>query len=368
MKRINSLQILRALGFILIFAYHNLLIDGMFSRLGVSLFFVLSGFLNIIHDYDKDYGHGVKESITYAVRKIRKIFVLHVVSVLFAFLLYIYSFRSTLVLDPERNVFICAARLFTNITLISDWIPRVGIWGRIADEYNIVTWFISALFLFYIITPGLLFAMHRIYKNRLSYRAFMKVCIFIIVFAVVENVICIYIHGSVMNAVYGIYHNPLFRVVDYLFGAQFGYLYVALGENIRIEVKNKVVPILIIVSAWIALLTIYGINRIGTEKEILVSNALYYSIPISVLVFVVSVFEQEKQATIAMGIMEKTFVWLGNISQRAFLIHVPVINLVHAVYRRIGNVNVYIWFIISFFVTLLLTCLHDKVALKRKNK
>lgn len=105
--KILSLQALRGIAFIFIFTHH--FGNTSLGPAGVSIFFVLSGFL-VFFRYCNDFSkHGLRYNIDFAVMRIKKLYLLHVVCVFFA-----------LVLSKKIDWF-C---LITHLCLIQSLIPE----------------------------------------------------------------------------------------------------------------------------------------------------------------------------------------------------------------------------------------------------
>ena len=90
-EKIRSLQLLRGLAFLGICLGHfgdRVIIHSNFAGWGVTVFFVMSGFLNMIHGYSDETHNGVID-IRYSIKKIRKLYPLLFVTTIIAFLLEI---------------------------------------------------------------------------------------------------------------------------------------------------------------------------------------------------------------------------------------------------------------------------------------
>ena len=92
MKYINSgqkkeeLQVLRAIAFLGIFLSHAR-VSVSWAKLGVSIFFVLSGCLMTCNYYDKELKCSIKDNLQFSINKIKKLYVLHIVTMVCAILL-----------------------------------------------------------------------------------------------------------------------------------------------------------------------------------------------------------------------------------------------------------------------------------------
>ena len=85
-KRIESLQALRTLAFLGIFFVHS----GFFiswSNLGVSVFYVMSGFLMIYTYGERAFDITIKNNLVFSVNKIKKLYPLHIITMICAAIL-----------------------------------------------------------------------------------------------------------------------------------------------------------------------------------------------------------------------------------------------------------------------------------------
>lgn len=128
---IESLQVLRAIAFIMIFLSHcNIYSSG---PMGVSIFLVLSGFLMYYNQNSKDelLLSRAKEYLQYSIKRINKIYPLHIIT----FLIKSNCFQMGLI------------KGFINILLLHAWIP-ISDWYF---SYNAVSWYLSVyIFLLFI--------------------------------------------------------------------------------------------------------------------------------------------------------------------------------------------------------------------------
>ena len=369
-KTINSLQILRAVALIAVYCYHQLLADEAYSRFGVCVFFILSGFLNIYRGYDRDHERGIMSSVRYGLSKIKKIYPLHIIMLAVAFVLEIISRGEQYASDVFTHLFTVIVKLVLNVFLISDWIPHIEILDKITGEYNIATWFLSCLLLFYILTPTILRVMHRIYDDELSVHGLKPylVSVLIIVFVIIENIFFYTTLGE-SRSFWIIYESPFSRIGDYLVGAQLGFIYLKTDyDGIREQSgDHKAVTMgvtALAFSVYICITLIALGMRLPNNYRWIVSSGFYFTIPVSILIFSLAsidvYFDKYSESPISHAL-----IWLGGISSYVYLIHVPVINCVHGIYKRVCEVNVLVWTVISAVVTLVLSVIYERIIWKR---
>lgn len=180
-NRISSFTSIRAIwAFSIVLCHIYLLYDdviefGIFNFLthggfGVTNFFVLSGFLVFMH-YETNYDMGAKviDSIKYAFYHVRKWYWLHIVTMVIGIIL---NYKTSYLLY----------KVIVNIVLIQSW--------RAPYNYSLngVAWYLSCLFLLYLITPQILYLNKIIRKN-------LKICVLLLVFLTALN----FIIGNVMT-------------------------------------------------------------------------------------------------------------------------------------------------------------------------
>ncbi|WP_155828106.1 acyltransferase family protein [Butyrivibrio sp. VCB2006] len=364
MKKKNtyvSLQFLRAFAFLGVFASHNLIADDVFSRWGVAIFFILSGFLNALHDVGKDDVISAKSSFEYATKKVKKIYKLHVIMTFIALFLWVISDLDKYLANMAKEVVLSVIKLATNLLLISDFLPSSGFIGQIFSEYNIVSWYLSASFFFYLLTPALVKITKRINKPLL-------ISGILFLLTMIIDVLLVSFLGT-DSAFWYIYECPILRLSDYMIGIQMGYLY---ASGWSIEGKSTAATS----KGWILLgLGVIGslaLLCVGQVKESpirwFINSGFYFTIPAVLLIFSLTMLNEQIEGLISKNKALRSIVILGNLSAYAYLIHVPVINLVHGVYKRFGTVNLYVWCLISLVLTIVLSVLAKERVGTHKNK
>ena len=136
--RIESIQIIRAIAFILIFLSHVGLIST--GPIGVSLFLVLSGFCMTYAYLDRPEKTPIpnlRNNLRFAWGKVKKLYPLHVITLLFVALiifgeLILHKGSGTEI--PEQGGYFIA-----NALLLQSWIP----WRDGYFSFNAVSWYLS---------------------------------------------------------------------------------------------------------------------------------------------------------------------------------------------------------------------------------
>ncbi len=141
-KNTNSLQALRAIALVGVFLAHAQA-KHSWAVLSVSIFFVLSGFLLFIRYENKVFTCSLKNNIEFSINKIKKLYPLHIITMVFGVILRLYNvYLEGLSL---KSVAAVIRDLFLNITLLQTWYPK----SEVNVSLNGVSWFLSVMmFLF----------------------------------------------------------------------------------------------------------------------------------------------------------------------------------------------------------------------------
>ena len=368
-KYFKTLQILRALAFLGIFFFHTTLLPDVFSRWSITVFLMLSGFLNAVHGYGQEIDCSPRASWKNAVRKIRRIYPLHLVMLIIAFGLYAYSVKDAVINSLGERLPIALGKLVSNAFLISDGGPKSGWWYNIFSEYNIVTWYLSLSLLLFLLTPLFLQIMHKLYGSEKAMTSIVTraILISLLIYAITIVINIMFVNHYKDSSMLYIYESPLSRIGDYLIAMQAGYIY---GEKRHLpEHQNTTLSIAIAATASIlSIVLIYaGDLKNGTlpaSYSWIMNSGFYFTVPTVILIYHLATLENASTYKLnynkTLNIITKPFLILAALSQYAFLIHVPVISLIHGILRRIGDVNIWLWSLISFVLTMLFSVVVDR--------
>lgn len=147
MQKLNSLQGLRFLGFLLIFLTHAgwLLWSNNyfeFGARGVEIFFVLSGYLVAYNYRNAEFAYDLKSSFLYMLSKAKKFYFLQ----LLTFLIVLFHMERHRFKYPSGlSGFI--RDVFLNITLLKSGYDPAKF------TFNGVTWFLSCILFIYLCVP-----------------------------------------------------------------------------------------------------------------------------------------------------------------------------------------------------------------------
>ncbi len=350
-KRIESLQALRAIAFIGIFLSHA---GSPFKwpTLGVSVFYVMSGFLMMYRHVNDDFDCSFKNRMRFSLNRIKKLYPLHIVTMIFAILL---AFAIILLSGITKGqMFYLVSTILLNVFLVQTWIPN----SLVNVSLNGVAWYLSVTMFLYFMFP----IIHRYIKKQ-SMKKLWLICFCLLA---VQYISCIpwihFVGGGSPAYIWFMYCFPVFRIGDFFVGCTLGNHY-AKWENSNysygiisfIEVIMTIVPIG--VYKWLE----FEQNNIFL---LALQNRTTIFIPIAaiwVYLFVIN------KGIITKALANRYLIYLGNISAYSFLIHYVVTQYTNQalIYLHIElPMNIKMLVILAeFALTILLTLMY-----KRMNK
>ncbi len=288
---IKSLQSLRFVAACAIFLHHlayleqadrfAFLYTDYFSKwyFGVSFFFVLSGFVLSISD-SSQWTHS--KFFRFFRNRILRFYPIHIATFV-ASLPLVYRFST-----PS------AAMWIANLSLLQSFVPNILFYF----SFNSVSWFLSDLLFFSFCFPVLIYV-----YTKMRIPEMLKVAIY---GGVIGTYMYIYgLHyGQTQNIHWFFYISPFWRIIDFVSGMVFGFLYLQTKKYAGI-LSYRSGTLLEICSVFLFILAVVYAYRIPLRYQ----YAVYY---VPVLSVVVYVFALSKGAL--SKIMEHTFlVKLGNI-------------------------------------------------------
>lgn len=363
---IKPLQGLRALAFLGVFLNHS--VGGMActGAAGVSIFFVLSGFLMTYSYWDSAKFNKkllLRESFGFAWGKIKKLYPLHICMTAFA---VAYS----LMLGVDQSIAGFLAKIGINVVLMQAWIP--------SSEYyfslNAVSWYLSAALFTYMAFP---FVLSMIKKAESKRARFLSTVVPLFMIGGMST--CAYLFGNPADQGWFSQHwityvFPVARVLDFLFGASIAGLFICAGNRSTINIgkqnakRNKILFGTVIEVASIALIaaTICAFRFIPHWLQL----TAVYTIPSGVLVYALA----SGNGLISKLLSTTPFGFVGRLSGQAFLIHLYSIKVTFwIIHRLFPQINDWLLVLIALIVTLAVSeaarklfGLLDKYFAKRK--
>lgn len=353
-EKLISLQVLRAFAFLGIFTSHSRL-NSQFGAWGVSIFFILSGFLMIYNYIDRSISFSLKEGLFFSINKINKLYYLHLIMTFVAIPYQIYITED---IKNIKTIISLISKFVLNVTLLQTWSPYMTYYA----SYNGVSWFLSVCLFLYFIFP-LCFRFIKRFNNKRNLLILMSIVYIIqITFAYITRNI-IFDAGEVWGNYYFAYTFPLFRLGDFFIGCCLGYLF-CITEKHKIKYASFheiVILFLIVVSAlfyshgykW------FRLNLLWTLT----------SVP---LIYIMA----NDGGIITKIFSRKLVIFFGDISIYTFLIHEMVIIycslIINHFIKNYCEITSYLYLfalsIVNLLITIILACLWKKSLLTINNK
>lgn len=337
---IDSLTSLRFIFAMMVFGAHCYVIDSFFDThffkegfVGVSFFFVLSGFI-IAYNYQKKLVEKKIAKRTFWVARIARIYPLHWLTLFIAIALGNYTLESGAT-DWFKH-------FFTSLTLTNAYIPQDSYFF----SFNSPSWSLCCEQLFYICFPFLVL-LTKNYKKLL--------CIFLV--CAVSSILGMYF--TPLESIKGYWYvNPITRLPDFMAGMLLFQLYEYLKNKDITSRQGSIIEL-----ASVALFL--GFYLYAAEIPKVYRYSCYYWLPVA---FVLISFSLQK-GIVSRLLCNRFLVIGGEISYSFYLIHLLVL-LPYAEWQKTSDypISWYISIPVLFCVTILLSLLSYYYFEKPMNK
>lgn len=305
-ERLQSIQVIRAIAFILIFLSHVEITST--GPIGVSLFLVISGFCMTYAYLDRPEkipSPSLMNNAKFAWQKVKKLYPLHVVTLLFVSLIVfcgLFLHRSSYTEIAEQGAYFIA-----NGLLLQSWIP----WRDGYFSFNAVSWYLSTAAFSYFLFPIVFKEVQSKNKKRI-----VRLVMFTLGLMVIVAIIL-----GIGQQIFGwtnaflkwvVYICPLYRAGDFIIGLVAGYVFVThkfAWGGVRCTIAE-----IIIIALMMVQVVIYGSGAMPTNWSL----TLFW-LPTSIIC--VYLFAVNKGIISRILSKSKALVWIGDISGEAFLIH-----------------------------------------------
>ena len=313
--RINSLSGLRVLAMLTVFCSHldylaETPLQGFYSwidngRFGVNFFLVLSGFVLALGYSEKLNARHVPQDVQFLKKRISKIYIPYLITLILAIPLHIFR-------QGSLNAKLLISRLIINIAMLQSVIP----FAKYATSINDVSWFISTIFILYLLTPVIL----RLNNNTSRRHTLIQTVILLL--AVLFSYLCFnmiirwieYIHFSDCGLSI-IYRSPLIRLFPFLLGIVAQNIYRLLG-NFQIKRGSSVeLSGIAMFLLWWIMAKRTGLPTVATEcTDMLVS------------MLVILIFALSREGIVSALLSKEKMLHLGKVSLEFYLVHYLIIN------------------------------------------
>lgn len=345
----------RAIAFLSVFLSHTCI--GRFMSLGsmgVSLFLVLSGFVTVYRYLDSDSERETDFGIRFIVRKMKWLYILHVICLV----------GTILVSEAEEYNFLFGLKLVLNGMMAQTFVPIENV------SINGPSWYLGVIVIFYLILPFVLKIMKSYYSKKramavIGVMLFVMIAIGLLGRGLVVDKLPNWMDSNLTKWV--VYYFPLSRLEEIIIGCNLGYLFYDYNKGNRPRKENKLfysgIEIGCILLLFICnFIFMYYRNAYGDIS----SNRRWWTYSLLFIVpsiLVVACFSQEGGVVSSIvkhnGRLSKLICYLANISPMGFLIHMVVLKSLSRLYVLFG-INGRIRGIIDVFLGLGLTiCLSE---------
>lgn len=295
--KLSSLDTVRALACIGIFTFHTYI--SMLGCWAVSAFIMLSGFVLSYNAAGKTSRPplGLKDSLKYALKKIRKLYPLYFLTLLALALRLIILGRGSISLPQLTDL---AGKFIACALLLQSWISLPG-WSF---ALNGVGWYLSTILLLYFFFPSIMRGIVKLKTAKATLFAAAAVYVLMLVIA-----------GTLKLDSWHVYIFPPYRLLDFSIGCLLGYLFTLdTAKNIR----TPAATVLELTGLALAYISSFLFNR-GSIPGGFASNALFV-IPNALLIYSFALNKGVISKVLDCGIMR----FISDHSGEIFLIH-PVI-------------------------------------------
>lgn len=336
-KKIDSVQGLRAVAFLAIFMSHSRLFGlGFLGAWGVSIFFVLSGFL-MVYSYDSRKDYVFPPSFRFAWEKIRKLYPLHILTMIAC---VCYS-----ILDEGRISLDLPIVTLLHTLLLQIWIPDSAYY----ETLNGVAWYLCVCAFTYFCFPFIMKRIRIIRKISELYILAASILAFQVLISIIAHYVGTESKSGILTMQWITYYFPISRLADFLIGCCMGLFFVrshhkmACG-NSSAFILQLVIPVVLVGCFWI-----YhsGTTILGLE------NVKYTLLFLPTTCFIV--YLTALDGTLYSRILtNRILIKIGNLSPYAFLIHAVVIKYLYAANHILAQnkLSSILIVIIAFVITL----------------
>lgn len=352
-NKIDSLQALRTIAFLGIFFSHSTFFI-KWPKLGVSVFFVLSGFLMMYTYEQKEFSLSLKNNISFSLNKIKKLYPLHIITMLFAIALNIFILlRFGYTADSIKTLIM---EIALNLTLMQSWYPDT----IINSSLNGVAWYLSTTMFLYFMFP---YIQKLIKKSRLL--LLWSACILLILAEILSDIFFInrFGMGSPLE-IWSVYCFPIARLIDFFCGCCLGKTYLSLNNK---KTGTAIYTLLEIVATALTVAAFLWLKNVQSNI-LLQALQNWTTIYIPLAIIWVFLFARCK-GLLTKLLSNKLFIYIGNISSFAFLIHYvitqyTIIGLGVLKLELLGKKKAVLIFM-ELLITILISILYKKISTKK---
>ena len=299
--------------------------------------------------WEKEMNYSIKGAVLFSLRKIKKLYPLHIITMLGALILILPNAIKLISVDSVVELI---GQILANVFLIKAFIPKENIYFSL----NGVSWYLSVCIFLYVFFPFVQKKIKKISVIKAIRNIFILYGVQIAIVAIIF--IFNYFYNFNQEIITGLtYISPFFRSIDFLAGVNLCVLFKKRSHNW----DNKMYTFLeiILVMAIVAISVIFshmqGMKNKGILIDVLGRSAVVF-LPIS-LIFVY-LFAVNKGG-VSKIMTNKFCVYVGNISAYTFLIHSVVIRYLDVIISKYKiNIDKVSGVILAFIFTLIISAIY----------
>ena len=335
-NRIDSIQTLRSIAFLVIFLYHST--KKVPGAWGVSVFFVLSGFVMVYSYWNRPPERTIKKAAQFSWNKIKRLYPLHLIMLMVAFIR---------LLIQKESVFSLLRQLALSVFLVQTWTPFHY------QAINSVAWYLSVCVVLYFLFP---FLFSHIRKEKALKWIYFEV---FFVFVLQLGIGFVASRFSFVNIKWLTYCFPLFRVGDFFVGGNFAYLY-QINKQKNSETAGSGKASLLEIAVLICNVAVCVLYFIAPKT---LNWATYTSLFLPFTALLVYFFALNK-GVISKALTNQFILWIAGLTPYAFLIHREIIYWVDGAYALAfqGNdMNKFLLTVVAFVITIIVVLIYMKL-------
>lgn len=319
---LNSLTSFRFFAALLVYAWHvGFLTDYQTGYIGVSFFYVLSGFI-LAYSYRTRLSFNKTSISSFYVARIAKIYPLHVLT-------FFLSIPLLIVSDVAASLKIFAAGII-HFFLMQSFVPSDGF----VFNFNGVAWSISDELFFYAMFPLILFIFVKSGIGK------WKILITILSIWILVTGAMSFHQASVDE--WFAYIFPVVRIVDFIVGVGLGLVFVSINNKKQVKVSGGKFSFFEAISIILLILFIIASPLVTQSLRF----SLYY-LPVMGLIIFVFAFQK---GFISKVLSNKLLVFLGEISFGFYMFHNLVLR-----YLELFNVSKSLSIYLGLIITILIS-------------
>jgi peptidoglycan/LPS O-acetylase OafA/YrhL len=283
-----------------------------FGDLGVTFFFILSGF---VLTWAQQSAKKTQDIYVFLRLRFARIYPLHFVFLIVTAVAYL-GFKLTLAGYPNASTL----TIFSQLFLVHGWIP---FHPQIRQGLNGVSWTLSLEFFFYLMTIPI----YRILQAK-SNKALIAICISLYSAYGILVWITTFNHSLKMDSL--IWYYPPFRLPEFIYGMTLAILIQRERE------KSKIIPTWISLTAAAAAITLY--SELVTNKNRFSSQYNFLMIPF--FLFIIWSFARKDMLGRKGFMSGKVLVLLGEESYALYISHAVLLGIyTYALHNLGGNIQ-----------------------------